>query len=743
MARAKVPKAVLFAATSSVRPRTVVYIHGIGPKPPPSELKHEWDLALFDVDMGDRTRMAYWADILHPTPVLDGGGDGAAFTSQAHVRGPAQASLFYSEAVDEGELGPLAETYASRVAARLLGREAPAPVAGPSARVLPLPRWLRRWITRRVTEALIQDTAAYFYQPDLRQEMKDRLKRILIPEGGPYVLIAHSQGSIIAFETLKELGKSVDVPLLVTIGSPLGIQEVQDNLAPPLRIPPCVRKWMNFADLLDPVALDKGLSIDFMPAGRIVDIRVVNADSLRIRGFNPHSGPGYLRTGEVRESVRRELADDFVAPVTGFVIARDVVREMSGSTERIPVLLALANEEKGEPTPKTLEENRVKLIEEILRISGPEAARVENLKRFIAAELTSGEIERLVARHGNLAVSRVWRDYARRALLTRAGQTVQATPARAAYGAAGEGIHWAVLDTGVRPDHPHFSTHKNIATLWDCSILGPPLKGRGLDANGHGTHVSGIIAGVGKQPGDAISGVAPRTSLHSYKVLSDDGQGRDSWIIKALDHIADLNDASPELVIHGVNLSLGGAFDPTVFGCGHSPLCAELRRLWRQGVIVCLAAGNEGRVEIPEGDDLIEINLDLSIGDPANLEEAIAVGSVHAERPHLFGVSYFSSRGPTADGRVKPDVVAPGERIRSCSAAFDRGAAPYCEMSGTSMACPVVSGVLAAFLSIRREFIGHPDKVKEILLANCTDLKRDKYHQGHGLPNLVKMLANT
>ena len=49
------------------------------------------------------------------------------------------------------------------------------------------------------------------------------------------------------------------------------------------------------------------------------------------------------------------------------------------------------------------------------------------------------------------------------------------------------------------------------------------------------------------------------------------------------------------------------------------------------------------------------------MGDPANLEESIAVGSVHADRPHVYGVSYFSSRGPTADGRAKPDVVAPGE----------------------------------------------------------------------------------
>ena len=65
------------------------------------------------------------------------------------------------------------------------------------------------------------------------------------------------------------------------------------------------------------------------------------------------------------------------------------------------------------------------------------------------------------------------------------------------------------------------------------------------------------------------------------------------------------------------------------------------------------------------------------------------------------------------------------------------------EMSGTSMATPHVSGILAAFLSARPEFIGYPDRVKRILLESCTDLERDRYHQGAGLPNLVKMLANT
>ena len=118
--------------------------------------------------------------------------------------------------------------------------------------------------------------------------------------------------------------------------------------------------------------------------------------------------------------------------------------------------------------------------------------------------------------------------------------------------------------------------------------------------------------------------------------------------------------------IQGVNLSLGGPFDQSVFGCGHTPLCVELRRLWRSGVVVVLAAGNEGFARLQTEDGLVDANIDLSIGDPANLEEAIAVGSVHKENPYTYGISYFSSRGPTADGRAEARRGGAGERIISC-----------------------------------------------------------------------------
>jgi len=117
--------------------------------------------------------------------------------------------------------------------------------------------------------------------------------------------------------------------------------------------------------------------------------------------------------------------------------------------------------------------------------------------------------------------------------------------------------------------------------------------------------------------------------------------------------------------------------------------------------------------------------------------------------PHVYGVSYFSSKGPTGDGRAKPDLVAPGEKIISCAAGRARatlkravGDCEYTEDSGTSMAAPHVSGVIAAFLSVRREFIGQPDKVKQIFLSTATDLKREKYFQGWGLVDLMRAIQS-
>jgi len=200
-----------------------------------------------------------------------------------------------------------------------------------------------------------------------------------------------------------------------------------------------------------------------------------------------------------------------------------------------------------------------------------------------------------------------------------------------------------------------------------------------------------------------------------------------------------------------VNLSVGYEFDAEMFACGQSPICVEVDRLVRSGVVVVAAAGNTGYGRLPAEERMTRVGLSNTINDPGNAALAVTVGATHRDSPHTYGVSYFSSKGPTGDGRLKPDLVAPGERITSCAAgrylARHGGSVPdnlpaYVDESGTSMAAPHVSGAIAAFLSVRREFIQRPEEVKRIFLESATSLGRERYFQGHGLVDLMRAIQS-
>jgi serine protease AprX len=449
---------------------------------------------------------------------------------------------------------------------------------------------------------------------------------------------------------------------------------------------------------------------------------------------------------------------------------------------------------------------KARVVRRIRELSSAEAAvdevKTAALEQYVVAALTGAQIRDLVrldreaaARGEAPCLFRIWPDFPLEAHITRSVRTVKCDAARIAYTALGEGVTWAVMDSGIDGAHPHFVEHRNLSNLrgdrklpWnhqDFTGGDSPLS----DELGHGTHVAGIIAGevpaiadrrrndsassdgpsaplvpgplhlvsrsrdeTGRTTAErselaTISGMAPKAKLVSLKVLGADGEGATSNLLAAIAYVQTVNSNGRRIVVHGVNMSLGYGFDPEWFACGQSPLCVEVDRLVRSGVVVVVAAGNTGYgfTQVKGRPTLVAAGLDLTINDPGNAELAITVGSTHRAMPHVYGVSYFSSKGPTGDGRLKPDLLAPGERIVSCAAGRPAAAAEtqaggpcqYREESGTSMAAPHVSGAIAAFLSIREEFIGRPERVKQIFLDTATDLGRERYFQGRGLVDII------
>lgn len=398
-----------------------------------------------------------------------------------------------------------------------------------------------------------------------------------------------------------------------------------------------------------------------------------------------------------------------------------------------------------------------------------EAARTEAEKRSEATKNTATNVQIDPAKFR--AIFRIWPDFEISACITDSVATVKADAAQRAFAATGAGITWAVMDSGICADHPHFKAYRNVD-------VGSPFHmdftedggGPFDDKNGHGTHVAGIIAGEWRVPVEApenmprpvavsrylkkgtedvvyqatrldgICGMASQCKLVSLRVLDENGKGSASNLIAAIDRVQEINRHG--IIIHGVNISASSNFDPEWFACGQSPLCFEVDRLVRTGVVVVVAAGNTGYTLI----GATSAGMALTINDPGNAELAITVGSTHRTMPHVYGVSYFSSKGPTGDGRLKPDLVAPGEKIISCATGNlkEEGAknihCDYVETSGTSMAAAHVSGAIAAFLSVKSEYLGRPEDVKRLFAEAAEDLNRDRLFQGHGLIDLYAAL---
>jgi len=297
---------------------------------------------------------------------------------------------------------------------------------------------------------------------------------------------------------------------------------------------------------------------------------------------------------------------------------------------------------------------------------------------------------------------------------------------------SGRGLDWDLIEPFIRIPH--------VDGLYDDYQ-------KKFVTDGHGTHVGGIIAANWPEAMEetsvkrAMCGICPDLELFDFRVLGRDrfGDSADEFtVIAALQFIRHLNAHRELMTIHGANLSMAVTHDVANYACGRTPICEECERVVANGVVVVAAAGNRGfnKLASPEAGAIGDYRF-ISITDPGNAENVITVGSTHRYMPHNYGVSYFSSRGPTGDGRVKPDLVAPGERIDSCAPGND-----FETLDGTSMAAPHVSGAAALLIARHRELIGQPKRVKEVLCKSATDLGREPRFQGAGMLDVLRALQS-
>lgn len=258
----------------------------------------------------------------------------------------------------------------------------------------------------------------------------------------------------------------------------------------------------------------------------------------------------------------------------------------------------------------------------------------------------------------------------------------------------GEGVGVVVIDTGIDAGHPDLSP--NIKAAYD--FTGSPNHGN--DIAGHGTHVAGIIAGIDN--GVGIIGVAPRCNIYSLKALGDNGSGTYQSIMAALDWVLANHKAHN---IKLVNMSLGS---PGPFP-GDMDI---LRRLKEEGIIVIVAAGNDGHTAASPNESTVDY--------PAKYAAqglCISVGAIDNQK-HL---AQFSSNGL---GEVT--VVGPGVEVLSCYPVSQ-----YARLSGTSMATPAICGLITLMVASGK--VNNLDQAIEELKKMSGDIgPSDKF--GFGLP---------
>ncbi|MCK4458613.1 MAG: S8 family peptidase, partial [Methanosarcinales archaeon] len=291
-------------------------------------------------------------------------------------------------------------------------------------------------------------------------------------------------------------------------------------------------------------------------------------------------------------------------------------------------------------------------------------------------------------------VEMVYPDRAVHLNLDSSVHVIGADLARDAYNLTGSGVTIAIIDTGID------ATHESLDDLDDDPETDDPKviafkdfvggKTDPYDDQGHGTHCAGIAAGTGGSASQFV-GVAPGANLVGVKVLDEYGDGTYSDVLAGFDWCIENKDAYR---IRVISMSLGGGSNND----GATSLGLACDAAVDGGIVVCVAAGNDGE------------SGDATVGDPACAKKVITVGSVDDSRM----IASRSSRGPTADGRIKPEVCAVGVSVVSA-----RAGGGYATRSGTSMATPHVAGAAALILEYNPDLT--PTRVRKILMDTATD----------------------
>ena len=279
-------------------------------------------------------------------------------------------------------------------------------------------------------------------------------------------------------------------------------------------------------------------------------------------------------------------------------------------------------------------------------------------------------------------------------------------------GLTGKGVCVAVLDTGI---FPHRDFGDRIIEFKDMVKRreGP------YDDNGHGSHISGIIGGSGAACAGRYRGVAPGCSLVAVKVLDAKGNGYASDVLAGLHYIIDNR---RRLGIRIVNISVG-SFSRRGMS-ENSALVKGVNAAWDAGLMVVVAAGNNGPGR-------------HTITTPGISRKVITVGcSDDHKEVEVFGNKMidYSGRGPTNACICKPDIVAPGCSIVSCSNHPDG----YMVKSGTSMSTPLVSAAFALLLEKYPDMTNRDVKLR--LWDRAVDMGLPRNQQGRGILDVGKLL---